>query len=325
MSPRAAVGAKRDVDVNVPRTEPEPLVDGRPYYAPEWFKSALLREPTRSEVDVKGAPIEVLEWGKPGNPGLLLLHGKGAHADWWSFLAPYFADDFHVVALSWSGMGRSGWRDDYPIEIHVDEIDGIMEAFSLFKASQPPTVVAHSFATFPAILYGQKAGSKLGSMIIVDPPIFSPESIELRRERRRQISSQEHRRFATFAEAIRRFRFAPPQSCEHLYIADFIARNSLKQVEEDSQPSWTWRFDKRHWVHQDLQYLALQLGDIECPLTFILGDRSTLRTKGDDDYMRSRYPKGTREMSIADAAHHVMVDQPLAFVSVLRAILAQPV
>ena len=36
---------------------------------------------------------------------LLFLHGNGAHADWWSFIAPFFAAEYRVAALSWSGMG----------------------------------------------------------------------------------------------------------------------------------------------------------------------------------------------------------------------------
>ena len=47
-------------------------------------------------------------WGREGAPGLLLLHGNGAHADWWSFIAPYLANDFRVAAMSWSGYGRLG-------------------------------------------------------------------------------------------------------------------------------------------------------------------------------------------------------------------------
>jgi len=39
-------------------------------------------------VVVQGAPIETLAWGRVGDPGLLLLHGNSAHADWYSFIAP---------------------------------------------------------------------------------------------------------------------------------------------------------------------------------------------------------------------------------------------
>ena len=75
--------------------------------APDWFEQALRHAPQRTWHEVAGARIETLAWGEIGKPGLLLLHGNGAHADWWSFIAPLLASDYRVAALSWSGMGGS--------------------------------------------------------------------------------------------------------------------------------------------------------------------------------------------------------------------------
>jgi hypothetical protein len=55
--------------------------------APVWFATALADAPERSSVDVDGAAIETLCWGRRGTPSLILLHGTYAHADWWSFIA----------------------------------------------------------------------------------------------------------------------------------------------------------------------------------------------------------------------------------------------
>jgi len=75
--------------------------------APAWFEAALAHEPERTFVEVEGAKVEVLAWGKRGLPGLMFLHGGAAHADWWSFIAPFFAATRRVVASSFTGMGRS--------------------------------------------------------------------------------------------------------------------------------------------------------------------------------------------------------------------------
>ena len=90
--------------------------------APGWFDRAVAVVPERSHVTVAGARIEVLTWGERGKPGLLLLHGGMAHADWWSFVAPYFANTHRVAALSWSGMGGSDWRASYTIDTYVEEM-----------------------------------------------------------------------------------------------------------------------------------------------------------------------------------------------------------
>src|ERR1700761_9768404 len=95
---------------------PLAIYRGEPPAAPEWFKDAIAVEPERVFVESLGSKLEVLTWGEVGKPGLLFVHGNGAHADWWSFIAPFFADDYRCAALSWSGMGRSGWRDRYSME-----------------------------------------------------------------------------------------------------------------------------------------------------------------------------------------------------------------
>ena len=71
-----------------------------------WFADALAHEPEVSWPVVQGARIETLAWGARGAPGLLLLHGKMAHARWWSFIAPFFAATHRVVALSFCRHGR---------------------------------------------------------------------------------------------------------------------------------------------------------------------------------------------------------------------------
>ena len=40
------------------------------------------------------ADIELLTWGEIGKPGLIFVHGNSAHSDWWSFIAPFLADEF---------------------------------------------------------------------------------------------------------------------------------------------------------------------------------------------------------------------------------------
>src|SRR5476651_2293156 len=91
--------------------------EGLPPPAPDWFTKAIAQEPERSMVPVDGANIELLTWGQRGKPGLILIHGNSAHADWWSFIAPYLAQDYRVAAISLSGMGASDWRDSYSFEV----------------------------------------------------------------------------------------------------------------------------------------------------------------------------------------------------------------
>ena len=287
--------------------------------APAWFGAALARAPDRRFVEVEGASIESLSWGERGKPGLLFLHGNGAHADWWSFIAPFFADTHRVAALSWSGMGESDHRKRYSLDTFIDEAFGVAEAEGLFDGPVKPVFVAHSFGGFPLMGCASRHGERLRAAVMVDTPVRSPEQEAERRGKRRiDESSRPHRVYPTLEAALARFRFAPEQPCETLYIADFIARQSLKPVDG----GWTWTFDPYLWSGFSIGETGPLLSGATCPFALMWGDRSVLMPPEIIDYMRAVAPPGTPEIIIPDAAHHVMIDQPLAFVSALRGLLA---
>ncbi len=112
--------------------------------APAWFERAVAEEPERTFIEVESAKVELLACGERGRPGLIFLHGGAAHADWWSFIAPFFARDHRVVAPSFTGMGRSGWRDAYVFDQLVREAREAGRRGGAFPLG-PPVVVGHSF------------------------------------------------------------------------------------------------------------------------------------------------------------------------------------
>lgn len=277
--------------------------------APAWFDQALAHEPERSVIEVEGAPIELLTWGEVGRPGLVFLHGNGAHADWWRFIAPFFAADHRCAAISWSGMGGSGWREVYSPELYAAEVFAAAKAASI----DDPLLVAHSFGGFPAMYCAAAHAERLRGAIYVDTSIRPPH--------RRWAGPPERGRgrvYPTLPEALARFRFAPPQPCENLYIADFIARTSLKAVDG----GWAWKFDPLMWSKFERRDFHEVMAEVRAPSALIWGGRSSLMDEETVDYMLGQMPAGMPTVVIPEADHHVMVDQPLAFVAALRGLLA---
>ena len=281
--------------------------------APAWFDRALACAPERSAFDVEGVPIELLTWGEVGKPGLLFMHGNGAHADWWSFIAPFFADDWRVAALSWSGMGNSGWRPTYTGQTFVTEAFAASQAAGLHENGKP-VFVGHSFGGYPTLEAARQHGDQLRAAISVDSPVQPPG----RQWRGPPIREGGTRVYPTLTEALARFRLAPPQGCENLFIADFIARNSLKEVEG----GWTWKFDPALWRSYSHGGGTPPLASPKCPVALMWGERSNLMDEEVVAYMKSLAPPQTPMVIIPDADHHVMIDQPLALVAALRAQLA---
>ena len=304
--------------------------EGRAPDRPAWFSAALAQAPERRLHEVQGTAIETLSWGEIGRPGLLLMHGKMAHADWWSFIAPFFAATHRVVALSFAGMGGSGWREAYSVDTMADEAMGVARASGLFEGPRKPVFVGHSFGGFAGLVCAERFGADLGGLVMVDTPLLSREQRERRAAEYRgpsirgQFTPRPTKVYPQLADALARFRFAPPQDCENLFIADHIARTSLKQVPlTDGTPGlgWTWRFDPRVAdVHPGNPARSLQAA--ACPVAVMWGGDSALVTPEVAAYMATLTRPDAPHIEIPGARHHVMADQPLAFVIALRGLLA---
>ena len=289
--------------------------------APGWFLRALDQAPERQWLEVDGARIETLAWGERGRPGLLLLHGAGAHADWYSFIAPFFLPARRVVAMSWSGMGGSDWRESYAREGFVREAMAVAQVGGLFENGARPVVVGHSFGGRMTLSIAALHGDAFAAAVIVDPPVFTPERLAAHQPRQREL--RPHQVNASLEEALSRFRFAPPQPCEHLFIADYIARKSLKPAKRaDGGEGWVWRFDPVMWRDLRIEDSTALLRAAQCPVALLRGGKSRLMRPEDAAWMMSLLPETSPFVEIPEAGHHVMVDQPLAFVAALKTLLA---
>ncbi len=319
--------------------------EGREPPSPQWFKDALARAPERRLIPVEGADIELLTWGEVGKPGLIFVHGNSAHADWWSFIAPFFADDYRVASISLSGMGASDWCETYTFEGFATEIYECAKAAGLYEAAVRPIYIGHSFGGSQVFYSAARHPDRMTAAILVDtgfggPP--TPEQMQAWREeaikegRLEELNrmgggggpqrSKPNRVYATLEEALTRFRFMPPQVPGNLFIADYIARHSLKRapMPDGSGDGWTWRFDPFLWGKLNREGMQDAPTSGLAPMTHIYGDKSNImrRHMQMPGHGQNMIPADTPQIVIPDSEHHIMVDQPLALVAAIRAVLA---
>jgi pimeloyl-ACP methyl ester carboxylesterase len=317
-----------------------PLADykGAEPPAPRWFKDAIAVEPERGFVESLGTKLEVLTWGEIGKPGLLFVHGNSAHADWWSFIAPFFAEDYRVTSMSLAGMGASDWREHYAFSDFAEDAEAVARATGLYEGGRKPIYIGHSFGGGQVFFAAVRHPQRMHAAVMVDTG-FGPPPEELARrqaqmEAVRNIPTVDRpsRVYPTLEAALARFRLMPPQPAGNPFIADFIARRSLKRAPlangekgpDGSGEGWTWRFDPNMWAKlnrdQDLRG-GFPSGELTTPMVHIYGAKSRIvehRKAG----APSPFPPGMMEIEIPDSHHHVMIDQPLALVAALRALLA---
>jgi len=281
--------------------------------APEWFRRAMAQEPERSTVDHDGISLETLSWGPRGAPGILLLHGFRAHADWWDHIAPFLAGDHRVTAMSLAGMGRSSWREAYSIEGHAADAMAVAEASGLFEASRPPIVIAHSFGGYVGARIAATYGNRLTGAVLIDVSI-NPNPATPPPDGRARV-------WATRQEAEARLRLTPKQDALDYVLANF-ARHAVHEINDGDRTGWTWRFDPMLSARTPRNRGWDALPKAQCPLAIIRGEHSTLVPEETATAQQARAPDGTMFVTIPDASHHILADQPLALVSSLRTIIS---
>jgi pimeloyl-ACP methyl ester carboxylesterase len=285
--------------------------------APDWFRWAVGCEKQSRWVTVDGCPIHYLYWPAASEAavrrGLLFVHGGGAHAEWWSFIAPYFMRQFNVAALDFSGMGDSGRRSEYPPETRAREMRAVIADAGL---GEKPFVVGHSYGGFMLMKFAAKFGSELGGAVIVDSPIRSPEE-EAAHPTEPPRWGNKHI-YPSFDAAMARFRLMPPQPCDNEFIVEYIGRHSIMP----SDGGWTWKFDgrsigARRFGDPFREYLLA----VSCRSALIFGERSSIISRETASYMSMLMGPRAPIVEVPEAHHHVMLDQPLAFVATLRMLL----
>ncbi len=101
--------------------------------------------------DVRGIRLHVREWGRPGAPMLVMLHGWSDVGATFQFVIDAFEHDWHVVAPDWRGHGLSGRGDDaYWFANYMGDLDALLRIYS---PDAPVRMVGHSMGGNVAHIY----------------------------------------------------------------------------------------------------------------------------------------------------------------------------
>ena len=305
-------------------------LDGAVPNPPAWLREALSVPREEGYVEVDGCDIHYFRWGDKSKPALLMLHGFLAHARCFAFIAPYLAKDYHIVAYDHSGMGDSGARESYSDEVRVSEAMGVAEKTGLFYNGQKPTIVAHSFGGHVATATVHAHPEKFAGLVICDLMILRPSYVEANAEllappgaNKRGI---QNRVYPDYASAKLRFRLSPAQAVEHPELFDFMAYHSLKRVDG----GWSWKFSPSVFsgdssLSERWRQTAERVATAPVQKAIIYGEESVLFNADSVDYMQETIEQSGAVnfpvIGLPHARHHLMLDQPIAFVSTLRMVL----
>jgi pimeloyl-ACP methyl ester carboxylesterase len=279
---------------------------------PGWAQTALATPYEDGAITVEGADVHYLDWGGRGLPGLLFVHGGAAHAHWWTHLAPLFTRWYHPVAVDLTGHGDSGRRERYSHDLWATEILGVSDAVGF---PGPPVVVGHSLGGIATIQTAATYGDSLAGAVIVDSPVRRPDPES--EEGSRGGAFRAPGVYPTLEEAIGHFHLVPRQPDADPWVMEHVARHSLHETPD----GWTWKFDPRLFGHT-LVNMNDQLANVKCRVALLRGELSVVVPDDTASYMYELMGRVSPVISIPEAHHHLILDQPLSFVAALRALLA---
>ncbi|MDG2047499.1 MAG: alpha/beta hydrolase [Halioglobus sp.] len=315
---RTDVTSSADLSIEIPSDSAE---------TPPWFKQALAVPRKEGWLDSAGCSIHYFSWGDPANPGVLLLHGFLAHARCFAFIGPLLAKNYYVVAYDFSGMGDSGAREEYPDEIRLLELMDVAKKTGLLDAAHKPTIVAHSYGGSVGLTAMEHCHEQFSRLVICDLMTLRPDRLKAHAKESRPQGSEEPRRpnriYPDYENAKARFVLSPPQKVNEAYLFDYMAFHSLKEV----TGGWSWKFhpsvfERGTDLHEQLLMQGKRIANAPGQIAIVYGEQSVLFDADSADYVRECGGAHIPMIGIPDARHHLMLDQPIAFVSVLTAILA---
>ncbi len=281
--------------------------------APSWFNEAVSFPCRQREVQVAGCTIRYRVWGEPEKPPLVMIHGGAAHALWWSVHACELSRHYFVIAPDLSGHGDSDRRQTYPMEAWAEEVMAVSDDASPGRA---PVLVGHSMGGLVSIAAAALFGAeRLAGAVIVDAPVRRPDPESV--EGKGGHAFRNPKTYPDFETARAHFRLVPQQPCEHRFILDHIARHSLHQTAQ----GWTWKFDPRVFMRFSTTSMRDYLAHVRCRVALMRGEFSSIVPPETGEYMCELLNRNAPLVEIPQAHHHLILDQPLAFIAALRALL----
>lgn len=260
---------------------------------------------------VNGMNFHYLEWGTPGQPVLLMLHGGAQQAHSWDFISLPLAEQYHILALDQRGHGDSDWAadGDYSIEAHQTDLDGFVAALGLRDFH----LIGHSMGGRNSYVWASRHPATLRSLVIVDTGPVAQSRGRDRIQNFRELPDE----LDSFEEFAARVQEYTGRSREQTLGA---LQYSIRQRPDGK---WSWKYDKllRTPGRQSPAWSEQQLWDavskIDCPTLITRGGDSDIFAEETMRRMQQVIPH-CAAVTIPAAGHLVAGDNPAAFLAAVQ-------
>jgi pimeloyl-ACP methyl ester carboxylesterase len=240
-----------------------------------------------------------------------MLHGGSAYAHWWDFVAPAFADDFHVIALDQRGHGDSQHPNPpaYGTRHYLEDLHAVISALGFSK----PVLMGHSMGGHNSVIYATEHAADLTALILVDTDAAYPERAV---EFLRKLGEKPAKVFDSFVEAVSRFQLLPRETFLPVAQLHHLASFAFREL---SDGKWTAKLDRRTLFREPIDGRPL-LPRISCPTLIVRAENTPVLSLEKIERLVNSLPNG-RWVEVPETNHHVMLDNPDGLVNAVREFL----
>lgn len=270
--------------------------------------------------------LHYLDWGNPGAPLLVLVHGGRDHAHNWDWLAQALRADWHIICPDLRGHGDSAWSPDgsYSIPFYVSDLAQLIHQSS----DEPVSIVAHSLGGAIALRYAGLYPERVRRLAVIEGLGISPLDqkptkpvAEVWRkwiDERRALSARSPRRYDSMEHAFKRM------AAENPHLSPERARHlTIHGMSRNEDGSYSWKFDNYVRSFFPMSITDAELHElwhaIDCPVWLVHGADSWAHHPGKDG--RAAHFKQATVTSYERAGHWVHHDRFDAFAADLKAFL----
>jgi pimeloyl-ACP methyl ester carboxylesterase len=265
-------------------------------------------------VEAGGLRLHYLDYGTAGRPAMLCVHGGGAHAHWFDFVARDFSADYHVLAPDLRGHGDSAWGGplEYTYELFASDLAEVVEKLDL----RDFVLIGHSMGGMASLMYAATYPGRVGRLVVADTTLhMAPERIAAMRE----VGARQGSSYATRDEFVTRYRLRPTGTTAAPGVIRHVAENGARQLDDGS---WRHKFDRNVYARRVSVNGLPYWNQIGIPALLVKGDRSPRISPQIVAAVKARCPH-VELAEVSHSDHHVTLDNPSGFSRAVQAFLAR--
>lgn len=259
---------------------------------------------------VRSMRFHFSEWGEPGAPEVLLLHGGNQSAHSWDLVSLHLSDRYHVFALDQRGHGDSEWNREQDYSIGAKVADAF--AFVQDQGLDRPVIMGHSMGGRVTInLALANPGLARGYVIVDVGPELSAEGAKvIANFVTHNVEFDDLDEFLDNVAAYDKFR-----SREH--IARTVKYNMLRRADG----KYISKVDHRRVPVSDSDLTLEDVKALDEPVLLVRGSESNILAEDAAERFADALPQG-QLVTVANAGHNVHSANTPGFLEVVGPFLA---